>query len=52
MSLMCSIAMYACNSVLNYNLNYNSLLCLGYCKPGLLLQKFSELLYRDLLGTL
>ena len=37
MSLLSSVAMYASNSVLNYNLDYYSLLCLGYCEPGLLL---------------
>ena len=40
-SLMYDVAAYTGNSVLNYNLNYNRLLCLGYCEPGLLLQNFS-----------
>ena len=39
-SLMYSVATYTGNSVLNYNLNYNSLLCLGYCK--LILHSFSK----------
>ena len=51
-SLMYSVVTYVGNSVLNYNLDYNSLLYLGYCEPGLLLQNFSKVLYRDLLDTL
>ena len=39
---MYSVVTYAGNSALNYNLDYNSLLYLGYCKPGLLLQNFSK----------
>ena len=50
-SLMYTVATYASNSVLNYNLDYNSLLYLGYCKLGLLLRNFSKVLYRGLLGT-
>ena len=45
MSLMYSVVTYTGNSVLNYNLDYNSLLYLGYCKIGLLLQNFSKVLY-------
>ena len=48
-SLMYSVATYAGNSVLNYNLD---LLYPGYGKLGLLLRNFSKVLYRDLLGTL
>ena len=33
-SLMYSVVTYAGNSVLNYNLDYNSLLYLGYCEPA------------------
>ena len=49
---MYRVAMYASNSVLNYNLNYKSFLCLGYSEPGLLIRTFNTVLYRDLLGTL
>ena len=35
---MYSVVTYAGNSVLNYNLDYNSLLYLDYCELGLLLQ--------------
>ena len=35
MSLMYSVLTYVGNSVLNYNLDYSSLLYLGYCKPGI-----------------
>ena len=37
---MYSVVTYADNAVLNYDLDYNSLLYLGYCEPGLLLQNF------------
>ena len=37
---MYSVVTYAGNSVLNYNLDYKSLLYLGYCEQGLLLQNF------------
>ena len=32
--IMYSVVTYAGNSVLNYNLDYNSLLYLGYCEPA------------------
>ena len=50
-SLMYSVATYAGYSTLNYNLVYSNLLYVGYSEPGLLLQNFSKVLYRDLLGT-
>ena len=51
-SLMYDVVTYVGNSVLNQNLDYISLLYLGSCEPGLLLQNFTKVLYRDLLGTL
>ena len=50
---MYNVATYIGNSVLNYNLDLQQFVVpIGYCEPGLLLQNFSKVLYRDLLGTL